>query len=193
MAETSDGNTSHRHRWLILLSGTSCSGKTTIGRALQQRISSQSRPFLHIEADRFLPYLPETWSHEHHAGRLSRALHRAVVAFSEEEFDLIVDGVLPYGRREGIEDALRLFGRYRLCYVGVLCAPDVLEQRENQRLDRKRGWARQQYADLHAGVIYDIEIDTTATTAEDNAERIRQYLVGQDSSLIGLNAPGHAV
>ncbi len=178
-----EGNTSHRRQWLVLLSGTSCSGKTTVGRALQQRMSSQSRPFLHIEADKFLPHFPETWSRANDATCLRRALHRAIIAFAEEGFDLIVDGVLPYGHPEGIADALAIFGRYQLCYVGVHCALEVLEERERKRPDRHPGWARQQYADLHVGAIYDLEIDTTATSAEENAERIRQHLITRDSCL----------
>ncbi len=192
MAQTCERNPSHRRKWLVLLSGTSCSGKTTVGRALQRRISSQSRPFLHIEADQFLPHLPQTWSHEDKGVCLSRALHRAIVAFVEEGFDLIVDGVLPYGRPEGIADALTVFGRYQLCYVGVHCALEVLEERERRRPDRKSEWARQQYMDLHVGAVYDLEIDTTATSAEENAERIRQHLITRDSSLIISNDTSHA-
>ena len=33
--------------WILLLNGTSCSGKTTLSRALQHRLSLPRRPFLH--------------------------------------------------------------------------------------------------------------------------------------------------
>ncbi len=64
-------------QWIILLSGTSSSGKTTIARALAKRLSTESRPFLSVEADKYLPHLPDDWSHatfgsslsEHFTGR----------------------------------------------------------------------------------------------------------------------------
>ncbi len=114
---------------------------------------------------------------------MSRALHRAVAAFTEQGFDLIVDGILPYGRPDDIADALCVFRRYRLCHVGVHCSLDVLEQREGRRPGRERGWARKQFQDLHAGAVYDLEVDTTATSAEDNAERIAGYLTERDAGL----------
>ena len=83
--------------WIILLNGTSCSGKTTLSGALQRRLSLPRRPFLHIEADRFLPHLPDDVGDGSLAVPMHRALHRAIASFAGQGFDLIVDGVLPYG------------------------------------------------------------------------------------------------
>ena len=66
---------------------------------------------------------------------MHRALHRAIASFADQGFDVIVDGVLPYGQRDSIADALSIFGRHRLCYIGVHCDLDVLEQRERERVD----------------------------------------------------------
>ena len=60
---------------------------------------------------------------------MHRALHRAIASFADQGFDLIVDGVLPYGHPDGIADALSIFRRHRPCYIGVHCDLDVLEQR----------------------------------------------------------------
>ena len=116
---------------------------------------------------------------------MSRALHRAIAAFANQGFDLIVDGVLPYGRPEGIADALAVFGRHRLCYLGVHCSLDALELRERQRPDRDPGWARQQFQDLHDGANYDIDLDTTETSPADNAARVAQHLIDRDPTLQG--------
>ncbi len=178
-----------RRPWIILLSGTTCSGKTTLSRALQRRLSLPARLFLHIEADRFVPHLPEDVGHGQ-PSPMSRALHRAIVAFAEQGFDLIVDGILPYGRPDDIADALSVFQRYRLCRVGVHCSLDVLEQRERGRPQREPGWARQQFQDLHAGATYDIEVDTTAASPEDNAERVARYLTGRDTDLAEFSGRG---
>ena len=172
-------------RWLILLSGTSCSGKSTIARALAKRLSTPNRPFLNIEADQHLPHLPDDWSNPMFGESLSRALHRSVAASGDQGFDLIVDGVLPYGDSQGIADALEIFSRFRFCYVGVHCDPDILEAREKQRPDRDQGWARRQLSDLHKGQRYDIEIDTTGLSPDHNAELVARYLFDQDACLPG--------
>lgn len=171
-----------RRPWIILLSGATSSGKTTLSRALQHRLSRPARIFLHVEADRFVPLLPEDDA-PGQSSPMSRALHRAIAAFAEQGFDLIVDGILPYGRPDDIADALSVFQRYRLCHVGVHCSLDVLEQRERRRPEREPGWARQQFKDLHTGAAYDVEVDTTSASAEDNAERVAGYLIGRDADL----------
>lgn len=170
-------------QWIILLSGTSSSGKTTIARALAKRLSTESRPFLSVEADKYLPHLPDDWSHATFGSSLSRALHRSIIAFAGQGFDLIVDGVLPYDDRDGVADALEVFSRFRFCYVGVRCDPDVLEAREKERPDRNQGWALKQQSDLHDGQQYDIEIDTSIASADRNAELIAGYLVDRDSEI----------
>ena len=168
-----------RRPWIIMLSGTTSSGKTTLSRALQHRLTRPKRLFLHIEADRFVPQVPADIA-PGQSSPMSRALHRAIAAFAEQGFDLIVDGILPYGRSDDIADALSVFRRYRLCHVGVHCSLDVLEQRERRRPQREPGWARQQFQDLHAGAVYDVEVDTTAASPEDNAERVARYLTDRD-------------
>ena len=45
---------------------------------------------------------------------MHRALHRAIASFADQGFDLIVDGVLPYGHPDSIADALSIFRRHRL-------------------------------------------------------------------------------
>ena len=37
--------------------------------------------------------------------------------------------------------------------------------------------------DLHDGGAYDIEVDTTTTGSDENADQIAQYLVRQDAEL----------
>ena len=138
-------------QWIILLSGASGSGKTTIARALAKRLSTKSRPFLNIEADEYVPHMPDDWSHASFGSSLSRALHSSIAAFADQGFDLIVDGVLPYDDSAGIDDALEVFSTYPLCYVGVRCDPDLLETREKARTNRNQGWALKQQSDLHDG------------------------------------------
>ena len=142
------------------------------------------RPFLHIEADRFLPHHPDDVDGSL-AVPMHRALSRAIASFAVQGFELIVDGVLPYGHPDSIADALSIFRRHRLCYIGVHCDLDVLERRERERASRHEGWARRQYQDIHQGAVYDIEVDTTTTGADENADWIARYLVRLDAELVG--------
>ena len=143
------------------------------------------RPFLHIEADRFVPHLPGDIGDGSFAVPMHRALSRAITSFADQGFDLIVDGLLPYGHPDSIADALSIFRRYRLCYIGVHCGLEVLEQRERGRADRTDGWARRQYHDIHDGAVYDLEIDTTTTGVDENADRIARYLIRRNAKLVG--------
>lgn len=162
---------------VIVLSGPSCSGKTTVASALKEMLSTPRRPYLHIEADRFMPHLPAVWvTHDAKQEVMTRVLCRAAASFADHGFDLILDGILPYGRPRELTDALALFGRYQLCYVGVHCVADVLAARERRRSDRVPGWAAIQNEDLHEGIAYNVEIDTTRISAVENARRIRQHL-----------------
>ena len=160
-----------------MLSGVSCSGKTTLARALQKLLSTPDRPFLHMEADDLLPHLPNPWPPKNAEAikSLSRALRNAINAFVEEEFDLIVDGILPYGDSKGITESLNLFGRHKLCYVGVHCSLEELKRRERAKSDTIKGWAAKQIKDLHEGATYDVEVDTTSTDASENAILIKKF------------------
>ncbi|MYD52400.1 MAG: hypothetical protein F4W93_13110 [Dehalococcoidia bacterium] len=71
-----------------------------------------------------------------------------------------------------VDCALCVFLRYRLCYVGVHCDLDVLEQRKRGRADRIDGWAHRQYKYIHLGATYDTEVDTTTTGTDKNADRL---------------------
>jgi chloramphenicol 3-O phosphotransferase len=54
-------------------------------------------------------------------------------------------------------------------WVGVRCRPEVAEARELLREGRVRGMARDQAERVHAGVRYDMVVDTTETSAGDCA------------------------
>src|SRR6476646_10224632 len=101
---------------IILLNGTSSSGKTTLAKALQERLET---PFLHAGIDHFIFMLPKRylyppyWSDVFHyvwstddppvikaieAGplghRLMSGMHHTVAAFAQAGNNVIVDHVL---------------------------------------------------------------------------------------------------
>ena len=62
-------------------------------------------------------------------------------------------------------------------FVGLFAPIEILEQRERDRGDRQIGLARWQYDRVHAGVEYDLEIDTSLSSAEGCARKIVEHFV----------------
>lgn len=124
----------------ILLTGQSCSGKTSLARALQSQLPF---PVVHIEADRMFPRLPEAhlrWdaSEGHDAAVL--VFRQSAAVWAASGFDLIVDGSLPYGMPRLRSTCLRVFGPFRLLLVRVRCATEVLAGRERVHSAGMPGW-----------------------------------------------------
>ncbi|MCA0433654.1 MAG: chloramphenicol phosphotransferase [Proteobacteria bacterium] len=161
---------------IILLNGVGSVGKTSTARALQE---IASLPLLHVQMDTFLDMLPERLQ-EHADGfsyealsvsgttetsitagpvgvKLLRGMRRAIAAMADAGNNLIVDDVL-LGDAYG--DYVELLARHDLFVVGLHAALDVLERRERERGDRSIGLARWQFSRVHAGIGYDLEIDT---------------------------------
>ena len=173
---------------IVLLNGVGSAGKSSIAKALQTLTAT---PFLHVQMDVFLEMLPETqqdspacFSYEtrHEAGkpvvviktgpvgdRLMRGMRHAIAAMAREGNDLIVDDVLLGDEKTAYR---RLLADFDLFTVGVFAPLEVLEARERQRGDRLIGLARWQVDRVHAGMTYDLELDTSTATPMDCARRI---------------------
>jgi chloramphenicol 3-O phosphotransferase len=174
---------------IVLLNGVGSAGKSSIAKALQ---TMTAEPFLHVRMDAFLDMLPEALQdhpdgfayeaivedgkpliaiHTGPAGeQLMRGMRHAVVAMAAEGNNLIVDDVMLDGT--GAEYA-RLLSGFEVFRVGVFAPLDVLEARERERGDRLIGLARWQYVRVHAGMAYDLEIDTSRATPVECARLIK--------------------
>jgi chloramphenicol 3-O phosphotransferase len=175
---------------IIILNGTSSAGKSTIAKALQNILD---QPYLHIGIDSYIFAMPRRylnlplWSEIQEYiytgdeitgikfGNLGHALfaamHESVAGLARAGFGVIVDHVL-------LDDALLQNCRETLAglpvwFVGVCCPLSVLEQRERERKDRTLGQARAQFNTVHAGKRYDIEVDTSVSTAEECAALVK--------------------
>jgi chloramphenicol 3-O phosphotransferase len=177
----------------IVLNGASSAGKSSIGRALQERWDG---PLLLTGIDSFLAGWPERYfaapgepastgftivpgegpapSYVPSPGpdgrRLLRAAHRAWLAIHESGLDQVVDHVLLDGASRA--HALRVLTGAAVHWVGVRCDLDELARREAARGDRFAGFAVGTAAVCHEAMTYEVEVDTTATSAEDAADRI---------------------
>ncbi len=177
---------------IVLLNGVGSAGKSSIAKALQ---AITSEPFLHVQMDAFLDMLPEayqdhpdafTYETVHEDGkplvvigagpvgdRLMRGMRHAIAALAAQGNNLIVDDVLTSGIAEEYSAVLAPF---QVFMVGVFAPLEVLEARERERGDRMIGLARWQYARVHKGMKYDIEVDTSTAGPEECARLIKDRL-----------------
>ena len=185
---------------LILLNGSSSSGKTSISRALQDLLPVG---YLAFSVDDVFSWLPMRW-HNSDAGfrfapqpngelpiisgpealTVMRAWRRMVGAALDAGVRGIVDDVFTDpGQRNDWAEVLR--GR-DVFLVGVQCELQELQRREKDRGDRGDGQALWQHQRVHAQGSYDFEIDTSSSSPIECATAIISALeLRREQSVLG--------
>lgn len=157
---------------VIVLNGTSSSGKTTLARELQ---SQSSEVYLLCSLDAFWDMTPYGIpAGSKNFPNMKRALAKSVRALVETGHNVIVDIVF-CGQKTFIELTEELEG-LNLTIVKVECPLDELEKREAARGDRKIGLAKSQYESVHDGVIYDMNLNTFVSSPDKCANEIFENL-----------------
>jgi chloramphenicol 3-O phosphotransferase len=173
---------------VIVLNGGSSSGKTTIGRCLQALLPGS---WLLLGVDNLIEALPA----EHEGGkspiafessglvtvgpefrRFEAAWYQGVASMARAGVGVIVDEVLPGGGTSQARLSSWLVD-VRVAWIGVHCDSSVAAKREAQRPERVVGMAKSQADIVHAGVRYDLEVDTTRNSALDCARQVAEYVV----------------
>jgi chloramphenicol 3-O phosphotransferase len=161
---------------IIFLNGTSSSGKSSIARELLTVLDDGV--FFHMAVDGFNAMRTKR---ELGQAELDTALrrtrmgfHRSIAAMARVGNDLVVDHVLSEPWR--LLDCLAVLPPEDVLFVGVRCSREELLRRERARGDRPAGLADQQYDLVHSHGDYDLEVDTTGTSAAECALRIRDFL-----------------
>lgn len=157
------------HGKIILISGTSSSGKSTLAKGLQKSLPD---PFLHLQLDSYIEMLPRTDDWEMFQ-RMVRGLNRSVAVMTEEGNNLIVDHVLI--DTAWLKQLLDLLRERYVLFVGLDCPLEELERRESERDLRRQGFARQQFNNIHTDKVYDLKLDTSVLNAEDCVERVLKF------------------
>jgi chloramphenicol 3-O phosphotransferase len=171
---------------VVLLHGTSSSGKTTVARAVQ-KLSSD--PWVCLGIDTFWNAIDERWmEHGSHAAdgfawmddativpgpvgqRLAAGMRAALGAFARAGNDLLVDDVfIDPAWLDGWRSEL---AGVDVLLVGVMAPTHILEERERARGNRIVGEAGAQAEVIHRGIEYDLTVDTSRQSPEDCARSI---------------------
>ena len=166
---------------ILILNGTSSSGKTSIARALQSLVAE---PYHHLQLDAFRSMEPrdhwEGWKHQPpesialKLAALCRGMNAVLAEYSRHGQNVVFDTELsnPDAWQYVVEDLVNL----PVLMVGITCAVAVLAQRERERGDRTLGLAASQFDRVHKDKEYDLMIDTTESTTTDCAVAIAEWL-----------------
>lgn len=165
---------------VIVLNGTSSSGKTSIARAFQELAP---RTFLNFSIDSILSTLPRSAIEriassddisDLRVPELVRAFYACVRELLALGHDLIIDhAVTAQYHAELLRAAIE---GHDVLLVGLDCPPEVLRQRERERGDRRAGMAEQQHVHIHSRLQYDLFLDTSTMSPQDAAARIVEVL-----------------
>jgi chloramphenicol 3-O phosphotransferase len=180
---------------IILLNGTSSAGKSSVAVALQRILPA---PALLFGADMLGLMCPPAYAGGPHAAEgvswepvpgsdppstamlfgpyghaLVTGLHRAVATFARLGHIVLVDHILQ--ERAWLLDCLAVWRGLPVLSVGVRCPLAVAEQRERERGNRVLGVARWQSSRVHAGLRYDLEVETAEQRPRACAEQIAAY------------------
>lgn len=178
---------------VILLNGTTSSGKTSIAHRLQELLDE---PHLYVPIDVFQGMLPRRWLlHGERAAegyewrdvpeqdgggvrlnigpageRVAAGALAAMVALVRAGNKVIAD--YPLLRPSWLRAVVEAFEGIETLFVGVRCPLELAEERERVRGDRVVGLARTQYDVLHRHGLYDLELDTSCAGIDECAAQI---------------------
>jgi len=181
---------------IILLNGISSAGKSSIARAIQE---ISDRMWMHIGIDTFLDMVhAKFWGVGERAtdgflftqskneegqfvteitvspmgARIASSIPETVALLSNAGLDVIVDECLFDDDIEGYKQTLK---DHDICYVGVMCDLETLENREKDRGDRILGVARGMFDKVHK-IKYDFIVDTAKMDAVSCAKAILEFV-----------------
>ena len=175
---------------VILLNGPSSSGKTSLAKALRDRLyAMHGICSLMLSIDQLLR--SATGGHESVLDGLERTglpfietFHAGVAAAAKAGAWTIVDHVI--GEDPGwIEDLLGRLEAIPLLSVQVLCDDEELRKRESGRSDRSPDWphAQRQARHIHLPLPNQMVVDTTRTSPEDCAACILAALSAEKNGI----------
>lgn len=191
---------------VIILNGTSVSGKSSIQKALQDSLTT---PFMAMGIDSILvKMLPERyflgdasdkknvlWGEfdtdaqgnplfhlffGEQGRQVMYGMHDAIAAFAKNGNSVLVD----YIRYEPqwLPHLTQAMSGVNAYFIGVDIPLDVLEAREKARATSPVGHARSHYDIVHSDAVYDLRVNTAENSAEDIAAQIIAHIQEQPAT-----------
>ena len=168
---------------IILLNGASSSGKST----LIQKFVELMPDYLKLSLDdigglifgmrnqRGKPTTSEIAVQSNYSLFLKPyLLPRIIRLIHDYSYNIIVDTVID--NKDVLEDWQSLFSEGEIVFVAVVCPLDELVEREKLRGDRTVGLAKSQFENIHAGIKYDIEVNTANSTIDECVNKIIDFI-----------------
>lgn len=145
---------------IILLNGTSSSGKSTLAKALRTALPE---PFCYYASDQladagFRTIKRDARRHGFERARFFDGFHRSILSFAEAGNDLLVEHIVE--EESWAQSLHRLLAPLDVFWVGVHAPVAELERRELQRSDRRVGEAVF-HLKTHDYCTYDLTVDTS--------------------------------
>ena len=177
----------HMATQVVVVNGGSSSGKTSIVRCLVDVLPG---PWTTFGVDALIDELPPSvvgdpeWLVFHDDGRIdighrfaaAQALRTAQVADAARAGSPVILDDVFLGGGASQERLRAVLHGLDVLWVGVRCRADVAAQREYARGDRTVGMAASQAESVHAGVRYDVEVDSARLDAPSCARVIARYV-----------------
>ena len=155
---------------ILLLNGTSSSGKTTI--ATQFRDTSEDQWVL-MSLDDFYEKLPSTktdnWAP---MAQFSSCFYQTAALWEKEGYRVILDTVLDDPIY--VEHLKEFFREMQVLLVAVHCPLEELKRRERARGDRTIGLAEKQFDKVHVHFPYDLELNSAEMTIGHCVDKLRE-------------------
>ena len=168
---------------IVILNGTSCSGKSTTARALQE---TMPEPYMHVGIDHFERMQPrqgggynQVFYGEGLDGRdLLPTMHNCVASMAAEGVNVVVEHILL--KRRWLRNLVDCLVEFDPLFVGVSCTVDELLRREGERSRRPENSQIERHF-KHIDVlfqmqVFDLVIDTTQMSTGQCVESIQREL-----------------
>ncbi|ANY67828.1 chemotaxis protein [Paenibacillus sp. BIHB 4019] len=170
---------------IVLMNGTSSSGKTSISIEL---MNQKEILFHHLSIDDFIK---DFFRNKFSDIEPTREVDEQVIAeimfapilsmyystiklFSEMGLNVIVDTVIDNDKR--FNESLDLFFDQPTLFIGVICSKEELIRREQARGDRNIGLAASQFSKVYCINEYDLEVNTEEMNPIECAEKILRFI-----------------
>ena len=199
---------------VIFLNGCSSAGKTTLAIKLQQMLDE---PYQHIALDHFRDGMPmrlrglnsppgtpgsrglnvvpiekdgelvTSIQFGEYGEQVLKNMRRSIALFQEAGTNVIIDDLL--FKRAYLDDYVSVLDPENTWFIGVKCSLEVVKARESKRPGRFPGTATSHFDQVHDhGEAYDLEVDTSESSARDVAQQIIDRLSEPPKAFQGIPA-----